>query len=899
MNQPELLQSIGLVFFLFGQCHATTSIQEIDSLEIGVARSRAQYERVLTDPGASGIRAGDSETLVLDDRILTAVGIGSGDREQATNFLSGPSVSTEFVTISGEVYQGWGTPIPGATVSFSGLGTIAISPTGQYSQQVPYGWSGTSSSSAHCMHMHPSGYSYTNLVADVPYQDFEGEDNPPYIVSGSALDENDSPIPGVRMSFPDSGVSVYTDDGGYFEQWLDCGWSGMCVPSRSGWTFTPSYSLITDLSGDQYLGDFIGQETGLEISGWVHDPSSAGLSDIEIEFSGLGSAHSGPSGAYTKTVPLGWTGIATPLAEGLNFNPVSRSYSNLGGNRTGEDYLAYTYEMQFSGTVLDSEGQPLVDVLLQFSGLGTTNSNEFGDYNMMVPYDWTGTVTPVRFGWSFDPPLRSYTGLAVDVYEQDFSGSVQQYSLSGMIQDEQGNGVPDVGINVSGIGVMQSDAGGCFSILVEHGWSGTLTPAKEDWEFVPASRAYYQMLSNQTGQNFEAQGSLLHEPVVLTIRVLPESEPATVQLCWNPIPNATRYHVYGRTRLEASDSLLAMIPDTSFTLDLAEGWGPEASNGIGIFHVVAGHSTRPVGLSFPAGSFMMGQEGWEYPIPQVTLTHDLLLGRTEVTNQEYLEALQWAFEHSDLTGVSVTANTVQAYGVELLDLDAIDYCEIAFDSGTQQFALVARTFSTCCSGPGFAYPGGGYDPGPHPVKEVSWYGAACYCDWRSMMEGLPPYYNGQWNQTPSLNNPYMAAGYRLPTEAEWEYSAVWEEAMYGFDEREYPWGPESPDCSRANHWTNAGCVGWTVPVGSDPAGDSAAGLQDMAGNVYEWCNDWHADYSAGTISDPQGPESGYFRVLRGGAWVSDHSELRCSSRFLAPPAHMDFFIGFRLCRTLE
>ncbi len=284
----------------------------------------------------------------------------------------------------------------------------------------------------------------------------------------------------------------------------------------------------------------------------------------------------------------------------------------------------------------------------------------------------------------------------------------------------------------------------------------------------------------------------------------------------------------------------------------------------------------------PAGSYMMGQEGIYFSSPehQVTLTNDFYLGRCEVTNAEYLAALQWAYNQGLVTASS---SSVQAYGKQLLDLNATDYCEIAFDASIQQFYLVART-SGGLWGPGVAYPDG-YDPANHPVKEVSWFGAACYCDWRSLMDGLPAFYQGNWNQDLS-HDPYLALGYRLPTEAEWEYAAQWD------DNREYPWGNDLPICERLNY---NNCVAWTTPVGSYPATD--LGFCDMAGNLYEWCGDWFGSYSSSPQSNPYGIDGINARVRRGGAWSSSATYVRCAYRNGNSPNGMSYQVGFRVCRT--
>ncbi|MDR2519305.1 MAG: formylglycine-generating enzyme family protein [Spirochaetaceae bacterium] len=171
----------------------------------------------------------------------------------------------------------------------------------------------------------------------------------------------------------------------------------------------------------------------------------------------------------------------------------------------------------------------------------------------------------------------------------------------------------------------------------------------------------------------------------------------------------------------------------------------------------------------------------------------------------------------------------------------------------------------------------------HPVVLVSWYDAAHYCNWLSKQEGFRPAYiiKGTkviWKQG--------ARGYRLPTEAEWEYACRAGTAAAFHTGSRITKG-------QANFDGYA-----TAPVGSYPP--NPWGLYDMHGNVWEWCWDWYGRYSLKEEADPAGPETGEDRINRGGCYrgVSDGSALRSAYRWYGdPPEHSDNTLGFRVVRA--
>ena len=198
----------------------------------------------------------------------------------------------------------------------------------------------------------------------------------------------------------------------------------------------------------------------------------------------------------------------------------------------------------------------------------------------------------------------------------------------------------------------------------------------------------------------------------------------------------------------------------------------------------------------------------------------------------------------------------------------------------------------------------------YPMYLVSWYDAVEYCNKRSLKEGLTPAYDiDKKRRDPDNKSEYddikwwvernpEANGYRLPTEAEWEYACragtttPFNTGNYittdqaNFDGR-YPYNNDTKGIYRKS----------TTPVGS--FAPNQWGLYDMHGNVWEWCWDWFDGYANSQSSDPVGPVSGEQRMIRGGSWGSNGQFLRSAYRRSKYSYYRDNLIGFRVVRAVD
>ncbi|HEG44330.1 MAG TPA: hypothetical protein ENH94_09805 [Phycisphaerales bacterium] len=269
----------------------------------------------------------------------------------------------------------------------------------------------------------------------------------------------------------------------------------------------------------------------------------------------------------------------------------------------------------------------------------------------------------------------------------------------------------------------------------------------------------------------------------------------------------------------------------------------------------------------PGGTFEMGDHSGigdtDELIHTVTLS-SFYMGKHEVTNGQYAGYLNSSMSGGDIKvvsgvvyAVSDGSNSDPYFSTTSAPNSSPDYgqySQIDYSGGI--FSSIIRDSNSMAE---------------HPVLLVSWYGATAYCD----------HY-----------------GYRLPTEAEWEYAARGGAYYYV-----YPWGSDSIDQTLANYYDGdfANPLGLTSYPYTAVIGyygeHGGYGLSDMAGNVWEWCSDWYSDtyYGVSPVNDPTGPPTGTMRILRGGGWYSDDVLCRTAYRGYYSPYIRRIYCGFRPC----
>jgi hypothetical protein len=247
---------------------------------------------------------------------------------------------------------------------------------------------------------------------------------PPLIISGHILDPCAVPVYDVVVLANNGGGSDTTDPNGYYEVTVPNNWFGTVTPMKVGYTFTPPNRVYANVTDDQTNQDYTATLLTYVISGYVLDSNDSSPID-DVLMSGLpGDPCTDGSGYYSAVVDYGWSGNVTPTKYAYAFEPNTMSYANVTADQTGQDYAGTLLTFNISGYILDLNDIPIDGVLVSANnggGLDTTDPN--GYYEVWVPYNWSGTVTPTDEEYTFGPPNRPYSNVLADQTYQDYVGT--------------------------------------------------------------------------------------------------------------------------------------------------------------------------------------------------------------------------------------------------------------------------------------------------------------------------------------------------------------------------------------------------------------------------------------------------------------------------------------------
>ena len=404
---------------------------------------------------------------------------------------------------------------------------VVTGSNGSYTATVDWGWSGT---------VKPVKQGYTFIPEETPYTDITfNQTNQEYTATPITFTISGSTgLAGVELKgFPDS---VFTDQDGYYQAVVNWGWSGNVTPERDGYTFKPGSMTYSQVNSNRDNQVYVATQKTYTISG------SAGQQGVQM-LGLLGDPITGPGGSYSVTVPHGWTGSVTPILEGYDFETPSKIYPPVTRDMTTENYTATLKMFEISGSV------GVAGVTLQgVPGRAVQSAND-GSYRVSVPWGWSGTITPSKEGYEFNPPSIQYTNIVGSEMNRSYTATLLKRTISGTITTDKGQPVEGIRVMSELNLFATTDASGGYQLEVEHGWSGSITPFSEGHDFRPTTKPYTNVRRDMPSQNFTA--------IVKMVTITDE-----VSMAGTPIPNVkiTATGIPGSTATDSRGRFTVRVP---------------------------------------------------------------------------------------------------------------------------------------------------------------------------------------------------------------------------------------------------------------------------------------------------------------------------------------------------
>lgn len=442
---------------------------------------------------------------VIPERLGYRFSTGSVDLENIVEDQAGVDFTAHYVgswLIVGIVKDIYGHEVTG--VKILGLPEPVTTNNGQYALLVTSGWSGILTASKEDFVFSPRDISINDIQSNQTDQNFTGQRMGYVELSGTVKDEHNQPLDNIEIKGFDK--IVKTDVNGNYSVSVAKEWSGKFFPVSATHSFTPAYAEVENVISHG-INNFTGAiaVNTYTISGSILNESGNSLANVLLH--GLpGEVKTGINGQYTVQVEGGWSGTITPKLAGYTFTPPDIEIAGIQSNYLSRDFTGrYTGQYTISGKITSLNGTPLSEVVITgFPSPAITN--DAGTYTAFVPQGWSGTIYAALTGYTFDPATIDFVNVQASLAEYNFKGSqtgTHTVVISGTIRDTQGQ--PLAGIQLDGFTqTVSTDASGHYSTAVPPGWSGMITPVKNDYSFQPVSRTYTDVQVDKTEQDYMA-----------------------------------------------------------------------------------------------------------------------------------------------------------------------------------------------------------------------------------------------------------------------------------------------------------------------------------------------------------------------------------------------------------
>jgi hypothetical protein len=275
---------------------------------------------------------------------------------------------------------------------------------------------------------------------------------------------------------------VFTDSSGNYVATVPFGFTGTVSPEREGYTFNPPTKIYSAVTSDMTNQNYTAELITLTISGVV-----AGIEGVVMQ--GLpGDPVTDSRGFYQATVDYGWSGRVKPIKEGYEFNPPELIYSRVVRDMVHQIYEPTPLTREISGDI------NIAGVFLQ--GLpGAPVTDKEGRYSARVEYGWSGIVKPVKEGYDFTPPSRTYSAVKTDLDNQDYFAEAKTLIISDTVKID-GAPIPGVKVTTDDGFSTVTDTKGRYNLRIPYGWSGEIRLSKEGYTFDPPSKPFTNVTTN-------------------------------------------------------------------------------------------------------------------------------------------------------------------------------------------------------------------------------------------------------------------------------------------------------------------------------------------------------------------------------------------------------------------